>query len=299
MKQILIGDQSLFIKDYYCDDGFGYLNRDDGKLWLYINVTDVCNGRCPFCINPCRKEGTSPFDLSSFRETLIKIKDDVYGVSLSGGEPMLEADLIDEILLTVRNILGDRIEIDMVTNGIHFEKIVHLKNLNELNTIHVSRHHIDDAINDSLFGFHTVPKDTLKHVISGLKDPGMIVFNCALIKGYVDSVEKIAQYLEFSAEMNVQNTSFIGLSICNDYCRENFIDPASLDFSDDPKFHIWNTQKDHEYCKCCTGSYEASLRPVRFYYRCIGKQKAEYTRQLVYTADNRLLAGFSGKEIIL
>ena len=27
----------------------------DGKLWLYVNVTDICNGSCPFCINPCTK----------------------------------------------------------------------------------------------------------------------------------------------------------------------------------------------------------------------------------------------------
>lgn len=297
MKSIKIGDQSLRIKKYYCDDGLGYLSREDERLWLYVNVTDVCSGRCPFCINPSRYTGRSPFDLSVFCETLMKVKDHVYGVSLTGGEPMLEPELTDEILSVVNQVFGDEIEIDMVTNGIHFDKIKSLKNLNTLTTIHVSRHHFRDEANRQLFGFDVPETNLLKQVISDLKDPGLIVFNCALIKGYVDSVDKIAEYLEFAADLNVSNTSFIGLSVCNDYCKEHYIDPASFDLSTDSRFHIWNTQRDYQYCHCCTCSYDALSRPVRFYYRCIGKERAQYTRQLVYTANNRLLAGFGGKEI--
>ena len=37
---------------------------------------------------------------------------------------------------------------------------------------------------------------------------------------------------------------------------------------------------------------------IRFYMRSMGKKRGEYTRQLVYTADNHITAGFGG-EIIL
>lgn len=298
MKQIIIGNQLLNIKDYYCDNGSGYAARDDGKLWLYVNVTDVCNGKCPFCINPSRSRGSSHFEIASFRNTLNRIKPFVYGVSLTGGEPMLETGLIDEILSVVRDISGDDIEIDMVTNGIHFDQILQLKQLEALTAIHVSRHQIKDDDNNQLFGFETAGSELLKSTISKMKDPGMIVFNCALIKGNIDSPLKMAEYLKFAADLNVQNTSFIALSVCNDYCRKHYVDPAEFNLSEIPGFHIWNTLKDHDYCRCSSGSYEAQSRRVRFYYRCIGTTQVQYTRQLVYTADNRLLAGFNGKEIL-
>ena len=69
------------------------------------------------------------------------------------------------------------------------------------------------------------------------------------------------------------------------------------DVLNDTRFHRWNEFKDHKYCCCSTGNYDAKERSIRFYYRGIGTEKAPYARQLVYTADDRLLAGFGGKEI--
>lgn len=56
----------------------------------------------------------------------------------------------------------------------------------------------------------------------------------------------------------------------------------------------WNGFHDHDICSWISGRYLCT-RPhgatIGYYFRCPGKGTADYARQLVYTADNRLLAG--------
>ena len=297
MNSIAIGNQILPIKDYYCSDNNGYIPRQDGKLWLYVNVTDVCNGCCPFCINPGRKSGTTPFDISVFSQITSRIKDHVYGISLTGGEPMLCPELIDEITNTVETIFSREEELDLVTNGIDFHRILDLRHLRRFYSVHLSRHRLTDGENDLLFGFPTVSWRELKQIISKLDDPGMIVLNCLLMTGGIDSLEKAETYLELAASAGVRNVSFIGMSNCNAFCEAHYIDPSELFSKRNDRFHIWSQYHDHTFCSCMSGSYDAAPGSIRFYFRSIGTGKPSYTRQLVYTADNQLLAGFGGAEI--
>ncbi len=297
MKTVTVGNTVLEIKDYYCDDGGGYLQRDDNKLWLYINITDICNAHCPFCINPCRSARTNPFDQRIFRQTLISLKDHISGISLTGGEPMLFPEIIDDVIGIITEVFTEYIEIDIVTNGFRFREIGNLKHLDELDSIHLSRHMITDSANNEVFGIPVATAYTIQDVLSSLSDPAKVVFNCILMKNGIDSIEGMAAFLEFAADTGVRNTSFIGMAPVNQFCIDNYVDPACFRLMKDKRFSIWNSQQDHKFCKCSSGSYRAKKRSVRFYYRCIGSQKASYARQLVYTADNKLLAGFGGKEI--
>ncbi len=297
MKSIIIGDQQIEIKDYYCSLDGEYLNRNDGRLWLYVNLTDMCNGSCPFCINPCVKGGTNTLEISSFKRVLHMIKDNIYGVSITGGEPMLFPNLVNEVLNIVQDICGYHVEKDIVTNGTRFSDIIDCLDLEKLDSVHLSRHLIKDNDNNKLFGFDTASAEEIKEVISRMKDPAQVVLNCILVAGGIDSAQRIAHYLEFASKLGVRNVSFIGLSRHNVFCQENYIDPKLLEISKDIKIHIWNNYCDHVFCSCSSGSYDAESGSIRFYFRRVGSTKAPYVRQLVYTADNRLLAGFSGKEI--
>ncbi len=297
MRTITIGNQQLNIKDYYCSLDGEYLNREDGKLWLYVNLTDVCNGSCPFCINPCVQGGKDTLDPDAFRKTLMLIKDYIYGVSFTGGEPMLYPATVNEVLGIIQDICGAQVEKDIVTNGTGFGNIISSLDLEKLDSVHVSRHRVADAENNELFGFETTSAYEIGRVISKMNDPAQIVLNCVLMAGGIDSVQGMARYLEFASELGVRNVSFIGLSRHNSFCVENYIDPRQFDLSNDERFHIWNEYCDHDFCSCSSGSYDAGNGSIRFYFRRVGDLKAPYVRQLVYTADNRLLTGFSGKEI--
>ncbi len=297
MKSVLIGDQKLTIKDYYCAHDSEYLEKPDGKLWLYVNLTDICNGSCPFCISPSVRDGKNKIDPNSFKEILPKIKDFIYGVSLTGGEPMLFLELANAIIGITKDICGIHVEKDIVTNGTGFSDIINSLDIQNLDSIHLSRHMISDIKNDRLFGFSTATADEISDVLERMEDPAQIVLNCVLMAHGISTAQAVADYLEFASGLGVRNVSFIGLSRHNAFCEQNYIDPHRLDIVHDPRVHIWNEYHDHEYCSCSSGSYDAENGSIRFYYRRIGDRRALYARQLVYTADNRLLAGFSGQEI--
>ncbi len=112
MHAIQIGNRQLSIKDYYCAaDNENYICRDDNKLWLYINITDICNAKCPFCVNPSRRGGNNPFSVGKLKTTLEKVAPFIYGVSITGGEPMLQPALVDEVAVAVTSILGRYVEL--------------------------------------------------------------------------------------------------------------------------------------------------------------------------------------------
>ena len=295
---IRIGKQKLHIKDYYCageDDV--YLPRKDGKLWLYIHLTNECNAACSFCVNAAERKtsGAGILSLALLRECLISLSGRISGVSITGGEPMLYPDLTDRVAELVMDILPDAM-LDLATNGTNLESILSLRTLDAFEGIHISRHSPDDRINDRVFGRRMPTAEEIRRLLSGMSDPAKIVLNCVMQKGMTDSEQAVIDYLEMAASAGVRNTSFIGMFRANEYCRENYVSPAILELKD-PRFHAWNHFHDYDYCSCSSGSFDAVAGPVRFYYRCPGKSRPSYTRQLVYTADNRLLAGFGGEEI--
>lgn len=229
---------------------------------------------------------------------MTQIKDAVYGVSFTGGEPLLFPELLGEAIRATNEIMGPDVEFDLATCGIGLERFLKLKVSDLLYSIHISRHLVNDDANRRLMRANTPDASELKSIIRNMQEPGRVVLNCVLHKDGVHSTESMAEYLEMSAEIGVTNTSFIGLINANSFCREQYIDPSELHPEMDARFRIWNQFHDHSYCNCSSGDYEAAAGWVRFYYRSPGNEVAPYVRQLVYTADNKLLAGFGGDVII-
>ena len=300
MKEIIIGNRSLQIKDYYCSTfDEEYFEREDGKLWLYVNITDICNAKCPFCVNPSKSNGENIFSLKAFKQTLEGISNFVHGFSITGGEPMLYPKLVDEVAMAITDIMGTSVEIDLVTNGTSLNQTAQLKMLKRFESIHISRQKADDIENAVLMRTTAPSIKELKDFISKLDDPAKVVLNCVMQKNGVSNASEMANYLEMAAWAGVRNTSFVGFFIANQFCKDNYVSPASIDLSNDNRFRIWSKFSDYDYCSCSSGDYAAENGKVRFYYRCPGNSKANYCRQLVYTADNKLLDGFGGSEIVL
>ena len=297
MKTIRIGGVPLLIKDYYCSQDETYIEKKDGKLWLYVNVSELCPCSCPFCVNPCRRTGENPFDLLRYRDILTQIKDAVYAVSFTGGEPLLFPELLGEVIRTTYEIMGPDVELDLATCGIGLERFLNLQASDLLYNIHISRHLVNDDTNRKLMGADTPDVSELKSIIRNMREPGRVVLNCVLHRDGVHSTESVADYLEMAAEIGVTNTSFIGLIKANSFCLEQYIDPKELHPEKDTRFRVWNHFHDHSYCNCSSGDYDALAGCVRYYYRSPGSAAAPYARQLVYTADNKLLAGFGGEVI--
>ena len=76
-----------------------------------------------------------------------KVSPFVYGVSITGGEPMLYPKLVDDVAMIVTDIMGTNIELDLVTNGTNWDEIPQLKMIDRFESVHISRHRIDDEGN--------------------------------------------------------------------------------------------------------------------------------------------------------
>lgn len=298
MKSICIGSAQCVIKDYHCagKDGI-YIPKQEDTLWLYINLTNRCNARCPFCVNSDVNINSVVINPEILHRVLTNVKLHVSGVSITGGEPMLYPDLVDTVAMTITDVLGETIPLELVTNGTNLHIIPGLNSLDRIASIHISRHAVDDSKNRELMGFAAPSFAQIKKLVNQLADPGKVVLNCVLQKGGIATEADIRSFLEMASWAGVKNTSFVGLFLANRFCEEHYISPSSLSLNKDHRFSIWNQYHDYDYCICSSGDYCAENGYVRFYYRCPGAKKAEYVRQLVYSHDNRLLTGFGGKEI--
>ena len=300
MKELIIGGRPLKIKDYYCAlPGQKPLSRTDGRLWLYVHLTDRCNACCPFCVNPARSSGINPFSLSRLRDMLRRVAPYVYGVSLTGGEPMLSPELVEDAARVVCDIFPDEAELDLVTNGTNLSRLPRMRTLDRFESVHISRHAAGDEENARLMGFAAPSLEEIKDIVACLTDPAKIVLNCVLQTSGIHDRPGLCQYLEAAAGAGVRNVSFVGFFPANAYCKEHYVSPADIDISRDARFRIWTQFHDYDFCSCRSGDYLSQHGPIRFYFRCPGQASPDYCRQLVYTADNRLTAGFGGPELFL
>lgn len=321
MKEISIGNSRLRIKDYYCAEagdhflplaGEGYYSNPDPRLWLYVNVTDCCDAACPFCVSGSGKHGKHSVDPDRFSEVLRTVSPNIYGISFTGGEPMLYPDLLEELILCAAEILPDDVEIDLATNGTNLPRLTEMRCMKRISSVHISRHSYDQIRCESLMHFSCPDADELKRFIGGLDDSGKVVLNCVMQTGGVESCEDIAAYLDFAIGIGVKNTSFITMFESNQFCRDHYVSPMSLPLvSDrecaewngnhpDARFEVWNRHSDHEFCHCLSGSYENPEGRTRFYLRCPGTVPGpDYCRQFVYTADNNLQDGFGKNRTVL
>lgn len=301
MSKLQLGRTLLECKDYECSQDDVYLPKERLRLWLYINLTDVCPAGCPFCIfsSGDGKKGMH-VDPVKLRQTLFQISPDISGVTITGGEPMTDIPLLEETISVIRETIPPEIELDMVTNGLRIEKLSGIHGLERIATVHISRHAVEDEQNRSLMNWKDAPsREMLKEAFSSLPDKGLTVLNCVLQKNGVHDLKSVRAYLEMAAEIGAANVSLIGMFLANDYCRENYISPEILDFSGDCRFSVWNHFHDHDYCQCSSGDYKAEAGYVRYYYRCPGNvAKPDYCRQLVYGTNNQLRTGFGNAATI-
>lgn len=322
MKRIKIADTYLVVKDYHCVEcgdffkpleGSSYIEKSETKLWLYVNATDFCNANCPFCVSRDSCSMThSTVDPSAFEDTLQLIKDFVCGVSITGGEPTLALEVVNQLIEVTDKILGHDIEIDLVTNGSNLDKLMHMQWFDRLTSIHISRHHYDDDINNSIMQWKVPAPFDIRTFMQEVNNPSRVVFNCVLQKGGITSCSDVQKFLDYSISLGVRNTSFITMIKANDYCCENYISALMFPFVSslgyagwnnshpNAQFDIWNYHRDRKYCSCLSGGYKNENGRTRFYFRCPGEEASpDICRQLVFTSSNVLQDGFGNNRKIL
>lgn len=294
----LFGKEVSF-KDNICNSSGQYQQGKDYRYNLYISITDVCLASCPFCNNSTKKKTTKSdkkFDLDKLKLVIeeLKAKKLINRISITGGEPLLDIDLLNKVLNLVFEVCGEHQIVTINTNGVNLENIFKLDRINKIYGIHISRHHYKDEINDEIFGFKTAHIDDIKKVIERAENKQLIRLNSLLMKDFIDSKSEVEKYLEMSGNLGVFRVGFVGLMPLNDYSKEHFIEYKDIFDNLCEKSVVVKQFYNMDICDCINGMYMADNgQLVEFYARNVRNLCPCNVGQLNYTYDNKLCAGFN------
>ena len=303
-EEITLFSKKLQVKNYRCaKDGCPYEEKNKPiKLQLSVCPTSYCAGACPFCSAGTLPHGGTAekkfIDTVRLEKVLVTLheEDRIRGVSLTGGEPCTDVELLNEIIEMIFDICGNETEISINTNGSGLDKLGRIKKLAFVDTIHISRHHYDDAKNEAYFKTRVATSDEIKEIVDIVKDRKLFVYNCLLLKDGIGTCDEMIRFLEFAAETGVPKVGFVTPMMVNEYTKENMVSYTELFVKGDNRLLYTTGYSDYECCHCRDGVYAASDGSlVEFYGRETMPGNFGYARGLVYGADNVLRTGF-GKD---
>ena len=302
-RTINILGKPVIVKSYICsEDGVNYKKKPENvQLQMSVCPTSFCPGNCLFCIAKDIKSKRK-LDINKFTDVMkrLKAEDRIRGVKITGGEPFYDVGLLNEVISVLYEIFGYELEISISTNGIWLDQLHRIRDLEYIETIHISRHHYDDEINKTLFGGADVPSgEELKEIVSTVSFNDVFVFNCMILKDYINSPEEAHRFLDFTIRTGVPKVGFMTCAPINDYARRQTIPYESVIKDNDPSLLFTREFFDYEFCHCRDGVYASTNgEVVEFYGRSTNTDGCKYSRGLVYDADNHLRDGFCGNVII-
>ena len=299
MKTINLFGHDIIVRDTLCSTNPKELKVVDPSLRLYIKLTDACNADCLFCANKeSRDFGNLDFRKLEFVIRYLLDKKLLHGISITGGEPMMNPDKMNMLLNLIYGI-DPNMEVAISTNGYNLRSFLDMEHVNKLESIHISRHHYDDEVNYSIFGSREVAS-TLDIIAlqEGLDDKRIININTLVMKDYIEDLASIKKMLNYVGDVGVYKNGFVSLMKCNQFSKDHFINFNDIFSSLDESFYLGHHFYNGEYCECVDGVYLTdNERMVEFYARMVKDCSCPYTTQLVYTSDNKVTAGF-GKKLL-
>lgn len=299
MKTINLFGHDIIVRDTLCSTDSKDLKVVDPSLRLYIKLTDACNADCLFCANKeSRDFGNLDFRKLEFVIRYLLDKKLLHGISITGGEPMMNPDKMNMLLNLIYGI-DPNMEVAISTNGYNLRSFLDMEHVNKLESIHISRHHYDDEVNYSIFGSREVAStEDIVALQEGLDDKRIININTLVMKDYIEDLAGIKRMLNYVGDVGVYKNGFVSLMKCNQFSKDHFINFNDIFSSLDESFYLGHHFYNGEYCECVDGVYLTdNERMVEFYARMVKDCSCPYTTQLVYTSDNKVTAGF-GKKLL-
>ena len=299
MKTINLFGHDIIARDTLCSTDPSKLKQVNPSLRLYIKLTDACNADCLFCANKeSRDFGNLDFRKLEFVIRYLLDRGLLHGISITGGEPMMNPDKMNMLLNLIYGI-DPNMEVAISTNGYNLRSFLDMEHVNKLESIHISRHHYDDEVNYSIFGSSDVAStEDIIALQEGLDDKRIININTLVMKDYIEDLREIKKMLNYVGDVGIYKNGFVSLMKCNQFSRDHFINFNDIFSSLDESFYLGHHFYNGEYCECVDGVYLTDKdKMVEFYARMVKDCECPYTTQLVYTSDNRVTAGF-GKKLL-
>jgi len=183
--------------------------------WMEVMLTEKCNGRCSWCVD---KKGYHPKYHASAKCLVEKIlAADKKNIILLGGEPTL----YEELAYLIGAIRQDR-NVYVTTNGSRLTPRFAADVLTGLTGLNISIHDNNLAENHRITGIRLDERNLIA-AIERIQEAN-IRLNCNLIRGHIDSDDRIRDYVEFAKRLGAQSIRFAELK--GDI--EQFVDLTSI-----------------------------------------------------------------------
>lgn len=214
---------------------------------MTVQVTDVCPAKCAFCCNPGQGIllDTEKFK-RDFEEISSKVTiDEIY---FTGGEPMLHWDKIKECLKVIK------CQVLINTMGLNLHKI------DQKVYISLSRHHWDHDTNNEILGIKHKPD-----YISKFPKEYLVGSNIStnIIKGYVDTADKMRKMMDFAMDNGFPLSGFVGLMPATQYAKDAYLEIPELSGDDIINYRKFKWKSG--MCSCSNSLYMREGELQRFY----------------------------------
>lgn len=283
-----IFNKPIKLRSHYCMlNGNTPLQIEKPQVSLYVRIANRCNANCSFCEF---HDNVTKFDFNfiKFGKILNELLDkgiSIHKVSFTGGEPTLNYHMLRYSVKLVRDLSKDTF-IVVNTNGRYLHSLQDV----DVDSISVSRHHYDDALNSRVFN----TRMTTAMDIASFKRKNKLHLSCNLVKGFIDSGVEVRKYLEFANRVGVYDVGFVSLMPINSFCKDNFVDFKDLKVEN--KKLICNKYWHYnDSCRCQNYLYlpSSGAQPIKMYARFAAKHTECSEGQLVFDGEH-LRQGFSG-----
>ena len=181
---------------------------------LSIFVTNICNAKCNFCINSkyTNKDDKDSFYYKTLKETIDELSPEEFEITITGGEPTIK---VERFVKTIKMLHDRGFHFRTIsTNGLNLLKKYKGKELcqymienDAIHNINISR--MDIKNNKEIMGNDSLTdKDIEKLAYFFNNHNAEMRISCNLITNYVDTMDKILEFVDHYQKLGVPTVMF-------------------------------------------------------------------------------------------
>ena len=298
---VRIGNTAIKYKSVPCRvNGVALDKYASPHINIQVQVTNKCNADCDFCIYH-QDNLDDQFDIGKFIRGLEELHRhiDIPKITFTGGETSIEFDNIKECVKYInKHFIETLIKIN--TNGTRIEDFLRL-NIWQLS---LSRHSVNDEDNCKIFKNFRLPSNSdILNIINILKlrnKERKLHLSCNLIRGHVDSYERMKEYINFYGDMGIRDIGFISLMPVNQYAKDNVIDFSELGIKQNDELlfgrHCEYIKNDGVcHCECQVYHILSSNGTIVEAYNRFARDHSNCDETNIVYNINKWRQGFSGR----
>ena len=248
-------------------------------------VTEACNAKCKYCLSKNMPHNGQNQSLKSIEKAAKKAKENgAEEASISGGEPLLDKNLIQKIKIVKKHFN----KINIQTNGILLKNPKELKKAG-ITTIIINLPSYDKKTYETLLGVKKFDK-VISNIKKAVKENLNVRINSVLVKNYTADYSHHLKMIEFSKKLGIKEITFTQLIPVNKFAKKHRTSLNTIkqlfQRSKQIENQKYNSINIFEFLNMTIGISSCPFKENKKAF------KTGWTKEYVLTEDSRLVADY-------